>query len=114
MNTRGGVEANLTVTPISKSSEFLNRGFYCVVEGHPTIAHIKEGILEKKFNAKVVDVSRDFGILSIQGHGGRGQQQGGRNPAGPAAPGWCGNMRHGCSPRHCHRRLSLQPVRVRL
>lgn len=70
MNSRGGVEANLTVTPISKSSidpEFSNRGFYGVVEGHNTIAHIKEGILEKKFNAKVVDVSRDFGILSIQG-----------------------------------------------
>lgn len=70
LNSRGGVEANLIVTPLLKSSidpEFSSRGFYCVVEGHQTIPHVKVGILEKNFEAKVLDVTRSFGILSIQG-----------------------------------------------
>lgn len=72
LNARGGVESDLTVTPIDSPStfdpKFNGRGFYCVAGGAThTISHIREGILEKKFNAKVLDVTRNFGILSLQG-----------------------------------------------
>lgn len=67
----------MTITPIEKSSidpQFNGRGFYGIAggaSGFHTLAHIREGILEKKFNANVVDATHDFGILSIQGRSSR-------------------------------------------
>lgn len=45
-------------------------GYYCVAGGasmYHTIAHMRDTIQEKNFRAKVTDVTRELGILSVQG-----------------------------------------------
>ncbi|CAG9805929.1 unnamed protein product [Chironomus riparius] len=76
LNSRGGVEIDLTVTTLDTANEELNdptfkgRGYYCVAGGASafhTIAHMREAIQEKGFRAKLFDVTHELGILSIQG-----------------------------------------------
>lgn len=60
LNHQGGIEGLLDITKIDQK-------YYCVVDGAQVVHQINEGISEKKFDAKIIDVSKDFGILSIQG-----------------------------------------------
>lgn len=76
MNDRGGVEVDLTVTPIESGVGalhdpiFKGKGFYCVAGGasmYHTICHMREAIQEKNLRAKVTDVTSELGVLSVQG-----------------------------------------------
>jgi sarcosine dehydrogenase len=76
LNNRGGVEVDLTVTPIESGVGelhdpiFKGRGYYCVAGGasmYHTICHMREAIQEKNLRAVVTDVTNELGILSVQG-----------------------------------------------
>lgn len=76
LNDNGGVEGDMTVTPIESGVGelhdpiFKGRGYYVVAGGasmYQTIAHMREAIQEKNFRAKVTDVTTELGVLSLQG-----------------------------------------------
>ncbi|KAJ4441684.1 hypothetical protein ANN_11542, partial [Periplaneta americana] len=76
LNSRGGVEADVTVTAIETGTGgqidpiFKGRGFYINTAGgssYHTWAHIKSVLNEKNFNVDFNDVSENVGVLSIQG-----------------------------------------------
>jgi sarcosine dehydrogenase len=76
LNNSGGVEADVTVTPVESGVGelhdpiFKGRGYYIVAGGasaNHTLCHIKSIINEKSFRANVTDVTQELGVLSIQG-----------------------------------------------
>lgn len=76
LNSKGGVEADVTVTALSQGLGTLvgpilkGRGFYVVAggaTGHQTYAHMKSEIEKKQFRCSLIDVTDKMGVLSIQG-----------------------------------------------
>jgi len=76
LNSRAGVEADLTVNFMDESSRaswepfFSGKGFYVAVSGdavYHTFAHMKTAVEDGGFNAQVVNLSQDVSLLSIQG-----------------------------------------------
>lgn len=72
LNSKGGVEADVTVSAIDRPTDPLlkGRGYYIVAGGasaNHTLAHIREAIQEKGFKAEVTDFTDKMGVISIQG-----------------------------------------------
>ncbi|XP_059621064.1 sarcosine dehydrogenase, mitochondrial [Phlebotomus argentipes] len=80
LNDRGGVEADVTVSIIDSGigephAPILKRpGYYIVAGGasaYHSVSHLKMAILDKAFRAQITDVTRDLGVLSLQGRNSR-------------------------------------------
>lgn len=76
LNSKGGVEADLTVTPLKEGVGKLvgpilkGRGYYIVAggaSGYHTISNLRKQLFLKKYRAIVTDVTDELAILSIQG-----------------------------------------------
>ncbi|XP_073980159.1 sarcosine dehydrogenase isoform X2 [Rhodnius prolixus] len=76
LNKRGGIEADLLVTPITSGSGtqadpiFKGKGMFIVAGGasaSQTRAHIMSVIKEKGFKVDIADMSSKIGLLAIQG-----------------------------------------------
>ncbi|BET00902.1 sarcosine dehydrogenase [Nesidiocoris tenuis] len=76
LNSQGGIEADLLVTPIAPGSGtqadpvFKGKGMFIVAAGatgSQTRAHIQSVIMKKGFNVDISDLSSKVGLLAIQG-----------------------------------------------
>ncbi|KAK9727710.1 FAD dependent oxidoreductase [Popillia japonica] len=76
LNESGGVEADLTVTPLKEGVGRLvgpilkGHGYYVVAggaNGYHTICHLRKEIEKRNFRAVISDVTERLGILSLQG-----------------------------------------------
>lgn len=76
LNAQAGVESDLTVSFLDSSStaawepSFDGRGFYIAAGGgsaYQSFTHIRTAIEDGKFNAKLVNLSNDICLLSVQG-----------------------------------------------
>ncbi|XP_002158472.3 sarcosine dehydrogenase, mitochondrial [Hydra vulgaris] len=77
LNEKGGIVADLTVSTLDSSNnssaifpEFQENGYYLAIGGaigEHAWGHIQDVIHNKKFNVKLVDISEEVGMLSIQG-----------------------------------------------
>jgi len=76
LNSKAGVEADLTVSILDESSRapwepsFNGRGFYIAASGgslYHSFSHLQKVIADRGFNAQVINASDDMSLLSIQG-----------------------------------------------
>jgi sarcosine dehydrogenase len=76
LNSKGGVEADVTVTPLEEGVGTLvgpilkGKGYYIVAggaSGYQTVSHFKKEIGKKNFKAVISDITDKLGVLSIQG-----------------------------------------------
>lgn len=76
LNSRGGVEADVTVTPLIPGAGRLvgpilkGKGYYIVAggaSGNHTIQNFKKQLYLKKFKSVITNVTDQLGVLSIQG-----------------------------------------------
>lgn len=77
LNNAGGVESDLTVSPISPGDgsssiapKFEDRGFYIAAAGFSaehTKTHFKTVIQDQRFNCELLDATEQMSLLSVQG-----------------------------------------------
>nr|XP_968443.1 PREDICTED: sarcosine dehydrogenase, mitochondrial [Tribolium castaneum] len=76
LNSRGGVEADVTVTALEEGVGTLvgpilkGKGYYIVAggaSGYQTVSHFKKELAKKNFKAVISDITDKLGVLSIQG-----------------------------------------------
>ncbi|KAL8174608.1 UNVERIFIED_CONTAM: hypothetical protein K2H54_049890, partial [Gekko kuhli] len=77
LNDRGGVESDLTVSPIAPGSHdsalspaFEGDGYYLAIGGavaQQNWSHITKTLQDKKFQCRLIDQSEELGMISIQG-----------------------------------------------
>uniref|UniRef100_A0A8D2LDF7 Sarcosine dehydrogenase, mitochondrial n=2 Tax=Varanus komodoensis TaxID=61221 RepID=A0A8D2LDF7_VARKO len=77
LNKRGGVESDLTVSPVEPSTQdsalapaFEGDGYYLAVGGavaQHNWSHISTALQDKKFRCQLIDRSEELGMISIQG-----------------------------------------------
>ncbi|XP_054853393.1 sarcosine dehydrogenase, mitochondrial isoform X2 [Eublepharis macularius] len=77
LNERGGVESDLTVSPIEPSSldsalapAFEGDGYYLAIGGavaQQNWSHITRTLQDQKFRCRLIDQSEELGMISIQG-----------------------------------------------
>ncbi|CAH0561302.1 unnamed protein product [Brassicogethes aeneus] len=76
LNSKGGVEADVTVTPLQEGGGTLvgpvlkGKGYYIVAgsaSGFHTISHFRKEIAKKNLKAVISEITERLGILSVQG-----------------------------------------------